>query len=237
LTEIGKLLGSGNVAEVHEYGDDALKLYRPGMGQSQAFHEAAVLAYVADQAIPAPLVRQAGQFEGRWGLVMSRASGPTLAACAEIPVIINEMVRLERLIHAATEPRLPILTARLASRIRRATQLTGDHKARLLTGLATLPQAELRLCHGDFHPFNIIGEPGAAMVIDWLDATSGPIEADICRSYLLMLPAMPELAAAYLDRHDNRDAILAWLPYLAAARLAEGIAAEGQCLLALAASV
>jgi hypothetical protein len=73
--------------------------------------------------------------------------------------------------------------------------------------------------------------PGAAVVVDWLDATSGPREADVCRSYVLLMPHMPALADAYLAAYCaasgcGRSAILAWLEVVAAARLAEGTSDE-----------
>ena len=84
------------------------------------------------------------------------------------------------------------------------------------------------LCHGDYHPYNIMGPPGREVVIDWLVACRGEPAADACRSYVLLRPAAPELASAYLDAYaqvggKSRAAILGWLPFVAAARLAEGV--------------
>jgi thiamine kinase-like enzyme len=96
-----------------------------------------------------------------------------------------------------------------------------------------------RLCHGDFHPWNILGPPGRAIVVDWLDACSGSAEADLCRSYVLMKPPAPQLAEAYLSVCEamglaNRGDILAWLPFVAAARLAEGVTDGVEALMAMA---
>ena len=64
--------------------------------------------------------------------------------------------------------------------------------------------------------------------IDWLDASRGEPAADVCRSYVLLQPLVPEIASAYIDAYSrvsgqDRDAILKWLPFVAAARLAEGV--------------
>jgi hypothetical protein len=66
------------------------------------------------------------------------------------------------------------------------------------------------------------------VLIDWLDASSGDPAADACRSYVLLRPVLPEAASAYLDAYaeasgESRDAILKWLPFVAAARLVEGV--------------
>lgn len=241
--EIGPQLGAGNGADVYEYGAAAIKLYRDGAGRRQAFIEAAVLAIVADHDLPTPRVHQAGEFEGRWGLVMDRARGKPLASFTRgqpelVPEVIDEIVRLHLRMHERAEPRLPTLKARLKTRIAAAPLLTEERRGQLMAQLAGLPDGD-RLCHGDFHPFNIIGLPGQLMVIDWLDATSGAPAADVCRSFLLMMSVVPELAENYVDLYAARSGlsraeILAWLPFLAAARLTEGVTDEQEMLLRLA---
>lgn len=241
--QIGPLIGSGNVAEAFEYGDAVIKLYRDPEASAPAFIEAAVLAIVADHDLPAPAVREVGHYNGRWGLVMDRAPGEPLARFAQdqpaqVPDVLDAMVQLHLRVHRQPEARLPSLKARIAERISRAPGLSAATRENLLARLAALPDGD-RLCHGDFHPFNIIGLPGQAMIIDWLDATCGPPAADVCRSFLLMVGTVPELAENYLDRYAavsgiDRTEILAWLPCLAAARLCEGVATEAGMLLQLA---
>ena len=71
-----------------------------------------------------------------------------------------------------------------------------------------------------------------AVVVDWLDASRGNPASDVCRSYVLMKRhAAPELASAYLDLYAAvgdiaHGEVLAWLPFVAAARLAEGVPQE-----------
>jgi aminoglycoside phosphotransferase (APT) family kinase protein len=239
----GALVGSGKEAEVFEYGDSVLKLYRRPEGKGSAFREAGLLAAVERFGLPTPAVERVGRFGDRWGLVMSRAAGTPLAgqlaAGTLAPsAVIAEMVALQAAIHASAAPGLPSLKARLRSNIGRAPGLADERRRQLLAGLESLPDGD-RLCHGDFHPWNIIGQPGTTTVVDWLDAGAGPPAADACRSYLLMLPSAPALAAAYLDAYTEaagltRDAILAWLPCVAAARLAEGVPDETEALIAMA---
>lgn len=240
---IGPLVGSGRVAEVFAYGERVVKLYRDPAWKTSAFTEAATLAVVADHGLPTPKVHEVGQYAGRWGLVMDRAEGEPFARAAQedpedVPAFLDELVSLHLQMHARPEGRLPGLKARIATRIGRAPALSEVLREKLLKNLAAMPEGN-RLCHGDFHPFNVVGLPGRAMVIDWVDATSGPAEADVCRSFLLMSPVVPELAEGYLERYlkvsgMDRAKILDWLPLVAAARLAEGIAEEETMLLRLA---
>jgi aminoglycoside phosphotransferase (APT) family kinase protein len=41
------------------------------------------------------------------------------------------------------------------------------------------------VCHGDFHPLNVLVDGDRTSVIDWTDAGLGPREADVARTALL----------------------------------------------------
>jgi aminoglycoside phosphotransferase (APT) family kinase protein len=41
------------------------------------------------------------------------------------------------------------------------------------------------VCHGDFHPLNVVVDAEKASVIDWTDAGLGPREADVARTCLI----------------------------------------------------
>jgi hypothetical protein len=73
-----------------------------------------------------------------------------------------------------------------------------------------------------------MGPLGREVLIDGLDASRGEPAADVCRSYVLLRPAAPDMASAYIDAYSqvsgkSCSAILNWLPFVAAARLAEGV--------------
>ena len=96
-----------------------------------------------------------------------------------------------------------------------------------------------RLCHGDFHPINVLGQTSQPMVIDWPDACCGDPAADVCRSYLLLKLHAEDIAEPYLDTYCGtsnmpRTKILDWLPYVAAARLAEDVPDDFERLLEIA---
>jgi hypothetical protein len=243
ISAIGPLLGSGKIAEVFAYGENVLKLYRSPEAKAQAFGEAATLAIVGSHGLPSPEVHEVGSFDGRWGLVMSRAPGEALGTMVTddpilVPAALEEMVKLHLRIHVQSETRLRPLKSRLAANIARASQLTPERAQRLIAGLTQMPDGD-RLCHGDFHPWNIMGPPGATMIVDWPDCTSGPPAADVCRTFVLLISPVPELAHDYVVRYSEasgilRDEILAWLPYVAAARLAENVPNEEEALLRMA---
>jgi aminoglycoside phosphotransferase (APT) family kinase protein len=122
-----------------------------------------------------------------------------------------------------------------------------------LRTLDGLPAGD-RLCHGDFHPGNVLLTAGRTAVIDWVGATRGSPEADHARTLLLLrwadpLPDTSVFSRALIragrsmlaDRYARiyqRGAtrlrqVDRWLIVHAAARLAEGIQAEEAMLLGM----
>lgn len=241
MCEIGRRLGSGKEAEVFEYEDFALKLYRSVSQKAAAFREASNLSILEQLALPTPRIHAVGEYGGRWGLVMDRARGPSFAdrmMSGDRRLHIEELARLHLLVHRQPGSGLPSLKARLSANIQRAEELDRSSQDRLLRQLDALPDGDC-LCHGDFHPWNIHGSADDIMILDWLDACSGTPAADVCRSYVLIHHADPMAAAEYVDAYARLSEttaadIMAWLQPVAAARLAERIPAQTDDLLRLA---
>jgi len=241
---LGPLIGSGKDAEVFVCGAHVAKLYRSPAAKRSAFREGAVLAVVHSLGMPVPAVHAVRAFDERWAVVMDRAVGvpfteAMLSDRSCLPAFLTAMVALHRRIHEKPGRHLPSLRARLAGNFSAVeVQLGARRRNRLTEVLAELPGDD-RLCHGDFHPWNIIGDIGNETVVDWLDAASGPPAADVCRSWLLIASQEPGIADAYVDAYCAaaglaRTAVLAWLPVTAAARLAENVPEEADRLIALA---
>lgn len=124
----------------------------------------------------------------------------------------------------------------------------------MLTALDEIPE-DTGLCHGDFHPDNILMTTEGPIVIDWVDATRGNPLADVTRtSLLLTVGALPPgtsaparrlmeamrrwFRAAYMRRYfqrrpGDRQQLTAWQPVIAAARLGENLTEEQDRLIAL----
>jgi len=203
--ELGRLIGSGREAEVFEYGRTVLKLYRSDVPKRSAFREAAILAIVESLEVPAPRAFGVRQIGERWGVIMSRVEGPSFADAlltrpASMPAYMKEMARLQLAVHRHTATLLSSLKIRLLGNIRKATVLGPARQSTLLDRLIDMPDGD-QLCHGDFHPTNILGTPGSAFIVDWLDATRGERAADVCRSYLLIRHLDPAWALTYLDAY------------------------------------
>jgi tRNA A-37 threonylcarbamoyl transferase component Bud32 len=232
---IGGLLAVGNVAEVFEWGSRVLKLYKSTAAKPAAFREAAIHATAEALGLPVPGVWSVQEIEGRWGLTFDRVNQASFAEQMlnnpdEIPRYLECMVRLHMRIHAHEAIQFACLKVRLAANIAATRLLDDRRKQDLLAGIADMPDGD-RLCHGDFHPMNILGDASQPVIIDWPDARRGNPAADVCRSYLLMKLHAAEIATAYLDAYCQasgmaRQTVLGWLPYVAAARLVENVPSQ-----------
>jgi aminoglycoside phosphotransferase (APT) family kinase protein len=239
---LGRLLGSGKEAQIFEYGSRVVKLYPAGGRKEAAFREAAILAGLEGAGLPVPVVWGVRWIDQRWGLVMDRIPGASFAERMSndprtMAICLEDMAYLHLRIHTHAAVRLGSMKTRLALNIRNTAELDPALRTALLHRLHRMRGGD-RLCHGDFHPKNVLGEPPAAVVVDWLDATSGDPAADVCRSYLLLELAASEIAMAYLDTYCrvariSRHRVLRWLPFVAAGRLAENVPHETSRLLAL----
>jgi aminoglycoside phosphotransferase (APT) family kinase protein len=226
-------------------GSHVVKLYRSAAAKPAVFREAGNHAAAEALGLPVPAVWSVQQINDRWGIVLDRVRGLSFAEQMRgdptaLPHYLDILARLQARIHAHQAHEFGSLKVRLATRIARAKRLDEPRKQLLLGRLADMPEGD-RLCHGDFHPINVLGEPSHPIVIDWPDACRGDPAADVCRSYLLLKLHAEEIAEPYLDaycRMSNvpREKIIDWRPYVAAARLAEDAPDDLQPLLELARS-
>src|ERR1700720_3152501 len=76
---MGRLVATGQRAEVFEWGSRVVKLYRSAAAKNTAFREAAIHAAVDALGLPVPTVWSVQQIDRRWGLVFDRVSGGSLA--------------------------------------------------------------------------------------------------------------------------------------------------------------
>ncbi len=252
---IGIKLGAGREAEVYAYGDDAVvKLYRPGFGGHRA--EAVALSNLDSHGI-APRLIDTVDRDGRTGLVLERLDGTDMLARLEsqpwrVLGLARALAGTHLAVHQVQAPAdLPALRQVLAARIHDAGMPPHlrDHALRVLDGL---PDGD-RLCHGDYHPGNVLVAADRVAVIDWPNAARGTPEADHARTMLLLrwadpLPDTTRAARALITAGRSVFAhryarvyragspqplrqVSSWLLVHAAARLAEGIEVERDTLI------
>ena len=183
---LGRSLATGNTAEIFEWGSRVVKLYKSPAAKRAAFHEAATSAAVESLGLPVPRVWDVHEVGGRWGVVFDHVTQKSFADqmlgnSDNVPRYLECMVRLHIQIHSHQAIQFAGLKVRLAANIATSTLLDKPHKQALLEAIAEMPDGD-RLCHGDFHPLNILGDTTDPLIIDWPDARRGEPAADVCRS-------------------------------------------------------
>ncbi len=252
------LIGQGRIAEIYAWDHDrVLKLFREWCPPDWVDHEARIARAVHATGVRAPAVGGIVELDGRRGIVYERVYGPSMMQqLATKPWMFLQaaplLAELHVAMHACLAPELPSLRQRLADKIRAAAPLSAGLKEAALNALDRLPDDNV-LCHGDFHPDNVLMSQQGPVIIDWPDATRGHPLADVARSRLLMqvggLPPgtgrrwlIQSLRAMfrtlYLRRYfelrpASREQLAAWQLPVAAARLSEDIPEEREQVLEL----
>jgi aminoglycoside phosphotransferase (APT) family kinase protein len=255
-----RLIGQGREAEIFEWDDGTvLRLSRSGdAGRVQ--RQAAALRAAADGGVDVPAVYDTVTVDGRAGLVMERVDGRDLITLmGRRPWTVPRAARIvgtaqARMHEVVAPPDLWNLREYARFKIGAAADLPPELAELARATLDALPDGD-RLCHGDFHPGNVLlGRHGPA-VIDWTDATRGDPAGDLARTRLLLqlgtvqeyMPALVRRLQAfgrgafyrsYLRAYERArpvDAALVdqWEIVRAADRIYEGIEAERATLLAL----
>ena len=184
-------LGEGYEAEIFAWeGGQALRLFREGHERNVEPERVAIPAAIAG-GIAAPQIGEAVSLGGREGTIMERIDGENLLdLVGRKPWLMTREAWETGKIHAQLNA-LPAPEG-IATVHERAREWIGNVEVPPhLAALAEETLAELeggdRFCHSDFHPGNILLEPGGRrVVIDWGFCASGPAEADVARSVALL---------------------------------------------------
>jgi thiamine kinase-like enzyme len=128
-------------------------------------------------------------YKDRKGIVYEKITGMTmLKALAKKPWSVNNqsirMVALHASIHSKNISDLPNQKEILKERIEQAPILTREEKSKIIHSLVSLKE-DTKLCHGDFHPDNIIfGDKD--WIIDWMTGMTGNPAGDVARTILMI---------------------------------------------------
>lgn len=194
----GSLVGIGRTAEVYAWeGNQVLKLYRPEMQPAWIEHEARVGRIVAEAGLAAPAVGEIIEVAGRLGVIIERIAGPSmLDDLARRPWTLwrsaRQFAAVHAAMHACQRPELPSQRDNLIRSIEYAPVLSEATRRQVLAALLRLPDGDA-VCHGDYHPDNLIMSSRGPVVLDWMTGTHGSPAADVARTVLLFrIAVLPE---------------------------------------------
>jgi uncharacterized protein (TIGR02172 family) len=241
-------IARGRTADVYDWdAGHILKLFHTWFPFEDVQYELKIARAVNASGVKSPMVGDLIEVEGRYGLTYERVAGESMLAMFRRNLWgVVRYARLFAKLHTqmhekAFEADVPRLHEKLQRRISRLDALPASLKTSLLDALRTLPEAD-RVCHGDFHPANLLISGNDANIIDWIDASRGNPLADVARTSIILRGAaenaqirnpllripVKSFHSIYLNeyfrlRPGGQAEYRRWLPIVAAARLDEGI--------------
>ncbi|HDR7517671.1 aminoglycoside phosphotransferase family protein [Bacillus mobilis] len=233
---LGNPIAKGNTAEIYLYDSKVVKLFNEYLPDTESINEAKKQKYAYSCGLPVPNVFEVTKIQNRQAIIMEYIKGNSIGDLLlnnlnEAEHYINICVNEQKKIHSIrmNTDEIESMRERLERQIKSVYKLDEKQKGNILNKLHSI-KFEPRLCHGDFHPFNLILSNKSVNIIDWVDASSGDIRADVFRTYLLYSQSSVELAEMYLHIYCrntglSRDEIFQWAPIIIAARVSENVTA------------
>ncbi|WP_439876191.1 aminoglycoside phosphotransferase family protein [Bacillus mycoides] len=233
---LGNPIAKGNTAEIYLYDTNVVKLFKEYLPVTESINEVKKQKYAYSCGLPVPNVFEVTKIQNRQAIIMEYVKGDSIGdlllnnlneAEHYINICVNEQIKIHSICVNTDE--IESMRERLERQIKSVHKLDEKQKENILNNLHSI-KFEPRLCHGDFHPFNLIMSNNNVKIIDWVDASSGDIRADVFRTYLLYSQSSVELAEMYLHIYCrntglSRDEIFQWASIIIAARISENVTA------------
>ncbi|MDA2311508.1 MULTISPECIES: aminoglycoside phosphotransferase family protein [Bacillus cereus group] len=236
---LDNLVAKGNTAAIHLYDNKIVKLFKDYLPDTESMNEAKKQKYAYSCGLPVPNVFEVTKIQNRQAIIMEYVKGDSIGdlllnnlneAERYINICVNEQKKIHSICMNTDE--IESMRVRLERQIKSVHKLDEKQKGNILNKLHSI-KFEPRLCHGDFHPFNLILSKKNVNIIDWVDASSGDIRADVFRTYLLYAQSHIDLAEMYLQIYCNntdltRGEIFQWAPIISAARFSEKVSSQNE---------
>lgn len=190
LTELN-LIAQGGEADLYAIDEEKILRVARGSAQNSFETEKVVFPILAEHHILVPEIYSFIQIENRPAEVMERINGETLLShILSSPFSagskIKEFAKLHQQILAIHEKESLCPIERIFEDFTGRPRKIETETFNFVLGLLQeLPKGD-SVCHGDFHPGNILIQNDRNYVIDWSGAHVGNPLSDIAHTYLLM---------------------------------------------------
>lgn len=233
--KLGNPMAIGNTAKIYLYENKIVKIFKDDLPDTESTYEANKQKFAYSSGLSVPKVLDVTKIDGKQAIIMEYIKGRTLGDLLtenleQTEYYMNISIDVQRKIHMVSADSLEPMTEKLRRQIKSAPNLNGRYKSILIQKLDSMT-FENKLCHGDFHLYNLIMSDNKVTIIDWVDASVGDIRADIYRTYLLYSQFSVELAEMYLRLYCEKSGlskyeVFQWAPIIAGARLSENVSSE-----------
>ena len=190
---LGEKIGEGATADIHAWAPgQVLKLFKPGVSRRFGEHEARMTRVAAAAGAPAPGVLDEVTLEGRFGIVLTRLDGPTLAQLLRTRAITSQQAGaiLATLYISVHKMPAPPDVPSLRDWFYYASRVPDGIPEHIATGVLTLierlPPGD-GLCHADLHPGNVIMTADGPKIIDWIASVRAAAALDLARSHVTLV--------------------------------------------------
>lgn len=188
--KIGKCVGSGNTANIYEWDSDKIiKLFHEGYPEQSIRKEYNNAKKIEKKHLSMARAYELIYYNHRLGIIYDKIDGESLIewlfrtedyqGCASYMSALHKTI----LTHKAVG--VPSYKVLLAEQISNRDNLPIQDKLYALHLLEHLPNGNV-LCHGDFHPGNILLKNGKAVLIDYQDVCTGDEKYDIAQTLYLL---------------------------------------------------
>lgn len=227
-----RMIAVRNSKTVYRDGNLKLKVFNDDYSKADIFNEALNQARIEETGLNVPKVIEVAKHDGKWTFVTDYISGTTISKMMQdhpenMDGYLEMFTSLQVEVHSKTCPGLVMLKDKLKRYIRKS-DLSATDRFDLYDRLMAMP-AHFKLCHGDFHPSNVvITEDGTPFIIDWSHAAQGNASADAVRTYLsLRMNWGLAVGEMYIKKYCEKsntdiDYVQKWTPIIAAAETVRG---------------
>lgn len=205
MTRIGK----GGDADIFVIDDNrVLKLYYNDKDHERIKHEFQIIQDIARYDIGVPKVYNMIELNERIGYVMENIHGESLYLVGSRKPWINftmpsELAYIQHKIHKFKAPDCArSINNILREKIGECKGFPLKLKEFVLTTLDELKCGD-KLCHGDFHPSNVMVRDSEYILIDWFDAGAGDPIADVART-MILLKKYEEASKNRIQKYINK---------------------------------
>jgi len=185
-------IAEGREAEIFSWDErTVLRLYRDPNACGRADREIVALDAVRSALPCVPASHGRKDWNGRPGILLQRVDGRgILSEIQHRPWRMWALAALCGRVHAdlnalRAPANLPEQRSELRRRIVGEPSIPAELREAALHELDRMPDGDA-LCHGDFHPDNVLLCPSGPVVIDWPNATRGEACGDFARTALMM---------------------------------------------------
>jgi hypothetical protein len=250
MMEKGRLIGQGRTSEVYDWDDENIvKLYRKGMPFADVLNEFNISNCVYGNGLLTPFAKEIVEVEERKGIVFERIRGITM-----MHYFISKPWYLAREAHRLADLHYDMHKVKVSGLMKQkqkllhninATKKLSEAKKNIIIDYLNGLDEENSLCHGDFHPDNILILKDKYVIIDWMTGSMGNAASDVARTCILLTTgALPpgnsilkknviefvrnKFYSEYIKQYLKISGILMediekWILPVAAARLWEGL--------------